>query len=249
MRQLAYIFLLLLATANTALAEKYDATWWKTANGYYSSKQYDSALSYFSKIAALSPRDAVVYYNLGNTYYRLNQIGPAVLNYERALKIKPSYKEAEDNLTLAQSRISNRISSMEEIFFVRWWRGFTSGNTATFWAVFSLLLFVALIAILLAKRFGKAAKLPSQVTPTLSVIWLLVLFLSVVAAGRRQDSDAGVVMQNDAQMLSEPDKGKVQGLIPEGTTVNWEAEIGTWVEVKLPDGREGYIRKEDLSKI
>jgi tetratricopeptide (TPR) repeat protein len=250
MRRLAYILLLLLITGYTAFAaDSYNAAWWKKANGYYSSKQYDSALFYFEKIAALSPRDAVVYYNLGNTYYRLNQIGPAVLNYERALKIKPSYKEAADNLVVAQSRIPNRIAGMNEIFFVRWWQGLTSGNNATVWALLSLLLFVLLVGLLLAKRFRKAERVPSQVTPFIAVAWLLVLFISVVAAANRQNTDTAVVMQNDAQLLSEPEKGKIQSLVPEGTTVKCEAEIGAWVQVKLPDGREGYIRKEDMSKI
>lgn len=249
MRRLAYILLLLLVTGYTAFADSYNAGWWKKANGYYSSRQYDSALFYFEKVAALAPGDAVVYYNLGNTYYRLNQIGPAVLNYERALKLRPSYKEAEDNLLVAQSRIPNRIAGMQNIFFVRWWQNITAGSNATVWAVLSLVLFMGLIGLLLARRFGKANNVPSQVAPFVSVLWLLVLFISVVSAANKQNSAAGVVMQNDAPLLTEPEKGKIQSLIPEGTTVKWEAEIGSWVEVKLPDGREGYIRKEDISKI
>lgn len=249
MRRLAYILLLLLVTGYTSFADGYNAGWWKKANGYYSSKQYDSALLYYEKIAALSPGDAVVYYNLGNTYYRINQIGPAVLNYERALKIDPSYKAAEDNLLLAQSRIPNRIVGMQNIFFVRWWHSITAGSHASMWAILSLVLFVALISLLLARRFGKAGKMPPQVTPFVAVVWLLTLFISIVSATNKQDSGAGVVMQNDAALLTEPEKGKIQSLVPEGTTVKWQAEMGNWVEVKLPDGRAGYIRKEDLAKI
>ena len=249
MRQIAFILVLLLATNHNATAERYDAAWWRKANGYYSSRQYDSALVYFEKIAVLSPRDAVVYYNLGNTYYRLNQVGPAILNYERALHLNPSYKEAEDNLILTQSRIPNRIAGMEEIFFVRWWKALTAGSKATFWAVFSLVLFVMLIAILLLKGFRKATQLPQQLAPAIATIWLLTLFISIVSTARRQNSGAAVVMQNDAELLSQPEKGKVQTMVPEGTTVKWQSEIGNWVEVTLPDGREGYIRKEELAKI
>ena len=48
---------------------------WAKANAFYQQKNYDSAAVYYEKIAAGKPRQAAVFYNLGNTYYRLNRIG------------------------------------------------------------------------------------------------------------------------------------------------------------------------------
>src|SRR5947199_7094884 len=92
-------------------------TLWQKGNAAYQLKQYDSALYYYEQLAAQKPRNAEIYYNIGNTYYRLNRIGHAVLNYQRALKIDPGYKEAKDNLLLAQGRISNNIHDAGNIFF------------------------------------------------------------------------------------------------------------------------------------
>src|SRR5690606_26240313 len=79
--------------------------WWQKGNQYYEQKNYDSAAYYYNRIATLQPNDAEVYYNLVNTYYRLNLVGKAVLNYERALKYAPNHQLAADNLYLTQSRI------------------------------------------------------------------------------------------------------------------------------------------------
>src|ERR1700744_3575460 len=96
------LFAFLLPGALHSLAAGDSNMLWQKANELYQQKQYDSAAQCLEQIAALKPQNEIVYYNLGNTYYKLNKIAPAVLNYERALRINPDYKEAKDNLLLAQ---------------------------------------------------------------------------------------------------------------------------------------------------
>src|SRR5437867_3206445 len=101
MRNIVFIITILLTGAVPSYAAgDHNATWQK-GNAFYQQKQYDSAAFYYEQLAALKPQNAEIYYNIGNTYYRLNKIGPSVLNYERALKINPGYKEAHENLLLA----------------------------------------------------------------------------------------------------------------------------------------------------
>src|SRR4051812_17230234 len=118
-RTLSIVFVLLFVSLCSIAAD--NGLQWKRGVAFYEQKEYDSAVYYFEQLAAMKPKDAVVYYNLGNTYYRLNRIAPAVLNYERALKVDPGYKDAKDNLALTQNRIPNRIAEAEDIFFVKWW--------------------------------------------------------------------------------------------------------------------------------
>ena len=80
---IASVYLLILSTALFANVD-YNKLW-GIANKHYSQKNYDSAVIYYEKIAASHPQDAVIYYNLGNAYYKLNQITPAIINYEMAL--------------------------------------------------------------------------------------------------------------------------------------------------------------------
>lgn len=248
MNKLVALLILSIVCIKASAAPPYSA-WWDKAGNFYKEKQYDSAAYYYEQIAALKPADAAVYYNLGNTYYRLNLVGPAVLNYERALHVDPSYKEAQDNLSLTQSRITNRIQGASDIFFVSWWHSLTAGHNAGIWAVLSLLLFLVILGLLLAKRMNKIASLPPQLTGILACIWLVALVLAFSSANHRQQSNLAVVMQNDAPFLTEPGQMKNQSLVPEGTTVKWRVVRSGWIEVTLPDGRNGWMRENLLTRI
>lgn len=239
----AFLFGSILCNAETSYN-----TWWQKANTFFQQKDYDSAAVYYEKLAALAPQDAVVYYNLGNTYYRLNKIGPAVLNYQKALNINPKYKEAQDNLTLTEARISNRIPNGGNIFFVKWWQSATSAQKAGTWAIVSLLTFLLVIAILLAKRFRNAMRVPGQLIGVLCFVWVICMTFAVTAANNKASSSKAVVMQNDAPLLTEQ-KGKTQSLVPEGTTVKVKDIDGGWAEVQLPDGRNGWMQTSLLNKI
>jgi tetratricopeptide (TPR) repeat protein len=221
---------------------------WQSANKFYEQKEYDSAAYYYEQLAAKQPEDAIVYYNLGNTYYRLNQIGPAVLNYERALRADPSNKEAKDNLILTQSRINNRIQSAPDIFFVQWWKALTHATNANMWAMVSLVTFLLLIGAILARRFKKL-QFPPQVTVGIVFIYIVTLILAYFAAQNKKFSGYAVVMVADAPFTTGATDNKPVSLVPEGTKVKWKAGKAGEVMVTLPDGRSGWMRRKTLTII
>lgn len=245
----ALIFLLLLSGTHAFATEQYK-DWWQSANKLYDQKEYDSARWYYEKIAALNPAEAAVYFNLGNTYYRLNDIGKAVLNYEKALKLQPGNKETEDNLSLAQSRINNRIYAGTDIFFIKWWKSVTDSEKAGTWAVISLAFFLALIGIAIAGKLNVVKPLlPPQATGIGWSICVLCMVLAFVSAKNKADRTRAVVMQNDSPFYASPQQTKAQAYVPEGTTVHFDSENGGWVEVTLPDGRSGWMQLSVLSKV
>jgi tetratricopeptide (TPR) repeat protein len=221
---------------------------WRTANDFYSQKQYDSAVSYYEKLATLQPDDPEVYYNLGNAYYKLNRVGPAVLYYQRALRVDPSFQPAKDNLYLAESRIQNRIQGSSDIFFIRWWKNMTNPSMENNWAIVAIVLFLVCLVVLALRRMNKVA-LPSQVALLAGLLCLLSLVLSYVSADKFVSHPQAVVMTADAPMRENLKSSKTSALIPEGTVISVEGEQGNWMEVKLPDGRAGYMEKDDLQKI
>jgi len=241
------IFLFLVLCTSNALAA---GNAWKIANTFYQQKQYDSAAYYYEQIAATKPQEASLYYNLGNTYYRLNKIGLAVLNYQKALYIKPDLKQAADNLALTESRISNRIPTASDIFFVSWWNTLTEGQNNVIWAITSLIIFIVIISLSILRRFGKAVSITSpQLTGTLIVILLICLVFAFASAGNKLHTGMGVVMQNDAPLMNEQHTGKAQNLVPEGTTVTILGTRTGWTQVRLPDGRTGWLQEGLINKI
>jgi tetratricopeptide (TPR) repeat protein len=247
-RQIILAILLLLATVSRGA----DATGyqWQRATALYDQKEYDSSASYFEQIAKLKPANAVVYYNLGNAYYRANRVAPAILNYERALKADPDYKDAKDNLALAQNRIPNHLVESGDIFFVRWWRGMTGPNRATMWAVLALIFFLAVMGIAVARKYGKkGSRIPIQVPGVIGFIFCCFLFLAFISATNAYEHNTAVVMENDVPLMGRAQRGKAVGMVPEGTTVHVLGESAGWVEVSLPDGRTGWLEQGDITAI
>lgn len=244
------LFIILIFAALKGFADVPYNGWWQKANAFYQYKQFDSAAAYYEKIAALHPENAVVYYNLGNSYYKLNKIGFAVLNYERALKLNPSYKEAKDNLELTQSRIPNRIQQTPEIFFVAWWQAITNASLAGMWAVISLILFLLIILILVLKRWNKLPiSAPAQFTVLLAFLCVCCLYISYVAAYKKTTHEHAVILEQDAPFKETRQSSKTQSLVPEGTVIKIETQQDGWAAVKLPDGRFGWMSMALMEKI
>ena len=218
---------------------------WQKGDSFYEQKQYDSAAFYFEQIAAVKPRNAEVYYNLGNAYYRLNKIAQAVLNYERALRINPRYKEAADNLMLAQARVSNHIVTTGDIFFIKWWDSATQPDKAAQWAVIALIIFVLIVAAMAFRYLRKAGEksLPVQLPGFLGIVCLCFFLIAFCAAKNSEQHSGAVVMETDAPLMNNDLKGKPITLLPEGTCVKIISKKDNWAEIRLPDGRTGWVQQ------
>ena len=223
---------------------------WRNGTNAYLQKQYDSAAAYFEQVAASKPANAELYYNLGNVYYRMNRIPHAILNYQRALHIDPSYSDASHNLAVAQARISHHIPATEDIFFIKWWKSITAHTNETSWAIAAFIAFSLVIASLWARRYTRVGDfLPMQLPGILSFFCGLFLLFGIVAAANSTRTRTAVVMEDDAPLMNADLKGKPMALIPEGTTVEVGEEKGRWIEITLPDGRIGYVLQGQVTRI
>jgi tetratricopeptide (TPR) repeat protein len=251
MRQIILIIAVLYSCQSLAASALPIADWWQRGVQNYQQKEYDSAVTYWERIAALNPQNVEVYYNLGNAYYRLNKIGPAVLNYNRALRLSPGNKNATDNLALAEARIVNRIPPVTDIFFITWWHSFTSGTTANIWAIVAWLLLALTIGLLFYKVWKRNNNhLLQRGIGISAAFWGVCLCIAFIAAGNKTAHSKAIIMQADAPFMSnQQGTGKAQAYLPEGTTLQLKTDVGDWIEVILPDGRMGWVQKTWFIKI
>ncbi len=251
MKKTVPFFIALLMSALHSLAIVGYTQLWDKGNSFYLQKQYDSALVYYEQIAATKPRNPEIYYNLGNTYYRLNKIPNSILNYERALRFDPRYKDAHENLALARGRITNNIPYSGDIFFIQWWNSLTRADKSTLWAISALIPFCLIIIAMIIRRFNSAsvAFLPGQLLGILWLVCISFLVLAYFSSVHNQQYDGAVVMFNDAPLMNPTLKGKPVTLVPEGTTVKVLDVKSNWAEVRLPDGRTGWLQMNVMEKI
>ncbi len=107
---------------------------WTEANNNYSKANYEDALAGFKKIEELGYASPALYYNMGNTYFKLKQIGKSILYYERALKLDPSDKDALNNLQLAREFTLDRIEEVPDFILNTWIKSINYSFSSDVWA-------------------------------------------------------------------------------------------------------------------
>lgn len=248
MKNLFLSLLFLLSSAQAFAGDHYAL--WKAGNEHYKKGEYGSAVNCYEPLAAHRAENPELYYNLGNAYYKLNRIGPAVLNYKRALRIDPGYDRASDNLLLTESRIPNRIRETQEIFFLGWWHAITSPHLSETWAIVSLFLCLLVVGMLLARLWNRAPSwMRTQVIVFTGTLCLLSLTIAYNSAAARVSRENAVVMIPDAPFHENANTAAVQTLVPEGTVIRIMNQKSELAEVKLPDGRRGWMDLRNLQKI
>ena len=220
------------------------------ANAAYADGRYEEAAAIYQSLLDEQP-DATLYYNLGNARFKQGELAQAILNYERALRLKPNYKDAQYNLAFAQSRITDNI--VEQDFFLSSWARTVRNNLSerTWWSTSIGLFICALIALLL---FLLGRELWLRKT-AFHVAWIALLFSLIAGlnAGslhqRNTLRNEAIITQGVVNVKSSPDRsGTDLFTIHEGTKVTIRETLGEWVNVRV-GSNEGWIRLAYLERI
>ncbi|MGM9776982.1 MAG: BatD family protein, partial [Prevotella sp.] len=192
------------------------------ADSAYVRQQYQQAIADYEALLKKGV-SADIYYNLGNAYYRTDNITRAVLNYERALLLSPGDRDIRFNLQLARSKTIDKITPESEMFFVTWYRSLVNIMSVDGWAMMSL---VALaIAIVLALCYLFTGRVWMQKTGFFGAFFMIVIFaLSNLFAWQQKDQlvnrTGAIVISPAAAVKSTPANGGTDlFIIHEGTKV------------------------------
>ena len=219
----------------------------------YVRQQYQQAIADYEALLKKGV-SADVYYNLGNAYYRTDNITRAVINYERALLLSPGDPDIRVNLQLARSKTIDKITPESEMFFVTWYRSLVNIMSVDGWATMSL---VALaIAIILALCYLFSGRVWMQKTGFFGALAMIVIFgLSNLFAWQQKDQlvnrTGAIVISPAAAVKSTPANGGTDlFIIHEGTKVEiTDSSMKEWKEVRIADGKEGWIKASMIEMI
>ena len=145
-----YIILLLLVTVNVANGQTK-----LQADSAYVNNDYAGAVKMYEAILANEGESADFYYNLGNSYYKMNQIAKAIVNYEKALVLNPGNGDIRFNLELAQSKTVDKVTPMSEVFLVTWMKNLTNTMSEKGWAKLGIITFILMLLMMTLYFFSK----------------------------------------------------------------------------------------------
>ena len=219
----------------------------------YSRGNYQQAIRDYEELLKQT-KSADLYYNLGNAYYRTDNITHAVLAYERALLLSPGDDDIRFNLQMARSKTIDKITPRSEMFFVTWYRALVNITSVDGWADIALLSIV--VALILALVYLFASRMLFRKIGFFGGVAMLTLFLLCNIFAWHQhailtERTGAIIVSSSATLKATPtQQAKDNGVLHEGTRVDIiDDTMRDWKCVRLADGREGWLQSNKIEKI
>ena len=223
------------------------------ADSAYVRGQYQQAIAQYEALLKQGA-SADLYYNLGNAYYRTENIPEAVLNYERAILLSPGDRDIRFNLQIARSKTFDKIVPESEMFFVTWYRSLVSMMSVDAWARTALVALALTIILLLVYLFSERIWL--RKAGFFGGVALLVLFVGANIFAWQQKKDllnrkGAIIFAPAVTVKSTPAaNGTDLFILHEGTkVVITDGSMKEWKEIRLADGKEGWIESKHIRVI
>ena len=247
-------FTFLQAQSDSVLSGK-DAidSWLADGDQHYRMGNYDMASGYYGLVLSTGYASADLYYNLGNAYYRTGQMGLAILNYKRALRLNPSMSDARENLALAESKTVDRITVLPKLFIVRWVDTLCTHLSPAAWRIIWLVLLALVGLSVVTLRLGATRGLRKAgfVAGLLTLLLLLAATFLLLRSTRQYNAHSeAVVLAQAITVKSSPEVQSTDKLIlHEGTLVTVSDSLAGWYKITIADGTTGWCQGSDIERI
>ncbi len=223
------------------------------ANSFYEKGEFSQAVSLYNEIIASGKENWQIYYNLANAHYRLNEIGRAILNYERALKLSPDNEDVQFNLEIAQLAVVDRIAEPPKDAWIRFVEALFLAprlNLVIWVAVFAYAAFMIFLSVrFFAPRLTRNFVYRAVVNVSLAIV-VITLSMAAFRWYKAATDRHGVVLQEEVQIKSEPSEtGTEVFLLHEGTRFEIQEIAGDWAEIRLRDGKVGWLLVKSFEMI
>lgn len=243
------IFYILLLTTQVFFAQN----GFEAGNDLYQKGNYKEAVEAYEQVLKADKQSAELYFNLGNCYYKLNKVAPAIYNYEKALVLSPNDSDVLTNLRFAQKRTIDEVKVIPKVGFAKLLRDFTAIYHYNTWAWISVSFSVLFLLSFIGYYF-------SQLTVSKRIfffgmfVMFVLLLISVAAAvfekSHYNNEIPAVVFAEMVEVKSEPQKLSSNVVtLHEGTKVYVKETLENWKKIQLTDGTEGWIEKTAIKEV
>ena len=221
----------------------------KKGNQSYEEGKFDQSIQEYEKILVLGINNFKVFYNLGNAYFRQNQLGKAILNYRRALVLQPRDEDIQANLSFVKLFTLDKIEEQKinpMSNMLHWFLNLWSVDEFALFASFFYTLSAVLGILMLFKGTKRYLKIGFVTFLILMVIFGSSLFAKIYF----ESVDYGVVVDPQVEVRSGPGKDFIlQFTGHEGLEFRVDGEAEGWYRVSLLNGIKGWIPQEAVEII
>lgn len=244
-----FLFCMLMAIVSLSAS----ATTKENADAEYKRGNYQQAIKDYTELLKQGV-NADLYYNLGNAYYRTDNVTQAILAYERALMLSPGDDDIRFNLQFATSKTIDKITPESKMFFVTWYQSLVNFTSVDNWAVMAIASIVLVLLLVLMFLFG-----PNELLRKIGfyggcLFFILFVFCNFFAYQQKnnlQNRTAAIVIAPSVTVKKTPANGSSDVfVIHEGTKVDiTDKGLKDWRGIRLADGREGWLQTRQIEEI
>lgn len=249
MKRLIYIFLVFFATMASAQNSKL----FEQGKEFYKNGKYQQAIDAWKQILDNGEVSSELYFNIGNAQYKLNQIGPSIYYYEKALQLSPNDSDIKNNLAFAENARIDAIEPLPKSVFSKWYNALANIFTYDGWAILAVVGSVAFVICFLIYYFSYSER-QKRIFFAASTLAVLVLIGSTTMAfityGDYRNSKPAIVFADQIEVKNEPSMGSNPAFIlHEGTKVQILAKDGNWYRIQIADGKDGWVAASEIKKL
>lgn len=220
------------------------------ATAAYNEGSYDQAVEHYLEIIENGEHSANLYFNLANSYYKLNQVAPSIYYYEKALLLKPNDPEIITNLAFAKNMTLDAIDVMPKTGFSKIYDSVINFLFFDNWAYLGVLCVILFVLLYIAFYYFRYST-RKRIAFISSLVILLIACIAVVFAFLQYndflDDKPAIVFIEESVIKSEPNARSQEVFrLHEGTKVHVLEELNNWKKVKIADGKTGWLSSEDI---
>ena len=242
----ATLLVLLLSLALPAAAQEDVSSLWEKAGEAFAAGQWQNALNCYQMIEGEGLVSDDLYYNIGNTFLKLQDNAHAILYYERALKLNPSHADAAHNLEIVRQMTLDKIDEVPDFILVSWFHNLRQGLSANAWAWITLGLLLLAGILLTVFRSGAPRSLRKVSFILSCIVLVLAIFTFIFSLQQKRAvtrQDSAIVTAPVCSVKSSPaEGGKTVFVLHEGTKVRLLDDVGDWARIEIADGRQGWAQ-------
>lgn len=250
-----YITLFLLIIWNLSLFAIADenTSRFQEGNQFFQKGDYEGALNIYESIRLSGYENGPLYYNMGNCYYKLNDIPHAILNYERALKFMPNDDDLKTNLTLTKLNTIDQITPRPDFILFRIVSGFLFLIPQSILYILLALFYILATGFLTIKLISRNMKLKYWGTRISITSTILCTLTALILLGQWQNEKTrieGIIMVPAVEVKGSPSNSGIDVFtLHSGTKVRLDQQTADWIEIILEDGKVGWVPKEIIEII
>jgi tetratricopeptide (TPR) repeat protein len=222
----------------------------KQAEKAYSEKNYTKAIEFYNSLKNDEGTSYKLHYNLGNSYYKNNQIGLAIYHYELANKLMPNQPDITNNLIIANTKVIDEIQGKDNFFINVIKTGIVHLMQPSQWAIINIIsLALTLLSVFIFMFTSQTTikRICFFATLLFSLTTVLTYIFGQNALKQSAENQFAIILKKETKVFKEPNENSISNFsLHEGTKVKVIESLENYVNIRLDNGNEGWIKEEHL---